>query len=395
MRTVFWRCFAERMVDDDIMMFNKSLNRFETPHDHIYVPFNYRGFQYAKEKPNKARIKCRLIHQQGSSVIIPDFIFLKNGWIQPLQFTAPILAKIDDDTILANFFVDIQNGETIKITISKSQLIRTYPDRSQMFECEIYGPRDLEEYISGRYATLDNDILLFLYHHTNDTAYQAITKSRSLRTSRWNYRGSKECVNFSFVYFTHIPEIKFPSDLSTIAMSQEGKLDYMIDSFVPPEVLPESYRQVYKEQIYVANVYRATTSDRNKVIEFVVSVECIDIKHTYMHHQGAAIFYETCFPYIHRLKTQKDGLISFDEKRRIRNSEPIVHATYSVIGDARTKDGLAAPFEEEETTSIFKIEDCGSMSIPAFWFAHGNADLFSGKRIDPMTMNDVADNPTN
>lgn len=72
----------------------------------------------------------------------------------------------------------------------------------------------------------------------------------------------------------------------------------------------------------------------------------------------------------------------------------IVNSEYSIIGDARNKEGLAAPFEEDETKFIYKIEDCGKESIHDFWFSHENKDLFTGKVVETLKVKDVDDNPT-
>jgi hypothetical protein len=375
--------------------FNKHFNRYESSIDHVYAPFNYSGFEYGEVKPYKGKIKCRLVHFEGGSIIHPDFIFLKNGWIQPLHYTAPQLIKIDENTIVCNFFIDIQNGETIKVKTCKDGFITNYLDGSQLYDCEIYGPDDIEEYTCGDYQLIEGNICLILYHHTNEKGFDGITASKSLWTSKWNYRGNKECENYGFVYFTHLPKIEFPNDLITIAMSSDGNIDYMIDSFQQPDIVDEKFRDTYKDYIYTAKVYRSTTTDRNRALQFLVPVESIDIKHVYRHDQGNAIFYEICFPYIHRIKALKASVVTFcDKQMLIKYGTPMVHGEYAIIGDARTKEGLAAPFEEEETKQIHKIENCKDKTVMEFWFDHANTDLFTKIDIEPMKMKDVPTNPT-
>ncbi|MCA0446770.1 MAG: hypothetical protein LCH54_11150 [Bacteroidetes bacterium] len=376
------------------MNFNKHLNRYETSLDHHYVPFNYHDCNFLDSKPYVGKIKCRLVHKQGNSIIVPDFIFLKNGWIQPLNFIAPVLFKIDDDIIGCDLLIDIQNGVTIKVRFYKSDFLQMYADKSQLFRCEIYGPAAIEEYTSGEFEILYDQIYLKLYHHTNDAGFAGISSSKSLRSSKWNYRGSKECTNFHFAYFTHIPQIKYSNDLITVAMSADGNIDYMIDSFIPPETLPPNYRKIFENSIYTAQVYRSTTNDRNQPLQFNLSVESIDIKHIYLHYQKNLTFFEICFPYIHRVKLVAGSTLYFDHNHFIKNEPPIVNSDYSIIGDARTKKGLEAPFEEEETSFIYKIEDCGKQTIHDFWFNHSNQDLFTDKTITKLQTKDVSNNPT-
>ena len=374
--------------------YNKQLNRYETELDHHYAAFEYTSRGLDSSSIFQGKIKCRLVHERGNSIIVPDYLFLNNGWIQPLHFVAPQVVKVDETKIFCEFFIDIQNGQTIKVRFFNDDYILSYTDCSQLFNCTIYGPADIEQYVCGEYQTHDNQIYLKLFHHTNDTGFNGITTSKSLRSSRWNYRGSKECTNHHFIYFTHIPQIKYPNDLITVAMSADGKIDYMIDSFIQPKIIPSDYRERFKKSIYTARVYRSTTDDRNQSLAFYVPVDWIDIKHIYLHEQGNLFFFEVCFPYIHRIKVNAGSALSFDERNFIGRSALVVHSDYSIIGDARTKDGLAAPFEEEDTTFIYKIEDCGNEPIQDFWFSHANQDLYTGKSISPLEILHVEDNPT-
>lgn len=376
------------------MVYNKKYNRYESAVDHHYKTFSYRDFKYGDSKPYNGKIKCRLVHVEGKSIIIPDFLFIRNGWIQPLHFTAPILCELDEKTIVCDFFIDIQNAISLKVRFYNTNLLETFSDKSQLFSCELFGPSDIEDYICGHYSTIEGKIHLTLFHHTNEKGYDGIINSKSIWSSKWNYKGNKECLNYHFAYFTHIPEIKYANDLITVAMSAEGEIDYMIDSFSQPKILTPDYRKEFEDFIYTAEVYRSTSADRNKAIKFYIPVENIDVKHIYMHHQDNLVFYEICFPYIHRIKLKPNSVLPFNDEFKIENSSSIFNSGYSIIGDARYKAGLAAPFEEDDTKFIFKIEDCGAESIPDFWFSHSNKDLFSGKNIEVLITNMKEDNPT-
>lgn len=378
------------------LKYNTHYNRYESATDHTYASFNYSSCPYLNSQPIEARIKCRLVHMKGNSVVIPDFIILDNGgWIQPLFFTAPYLVKLDEQSHLCDFFIDIQEGQTIKIRIHSNGFIKEFTDKSHLYKCEIYGPNDIEKYSCGEYSEENGQMLLHLFHHTDDKGFDGINSSNSFWTSKWNYRGNKECVNYNFVYFTHIPEITYNSDLIAVAMSADGNLDYMIDSFIPPAKVPPNFREVFKDYLYTAKVYRSTSNDRNCTIEIDVPIESIDIKHLYLHNQGNLFFYEVCFPYIHRIKTLPKSTVFFDDDLTLENKPPLVHSEYAIIGDARSKSGLAAPFDEEDTSFIFKIEDCKGQTIHQYWFTHGNQDLFTSKGVEVMEVQDVKINPTN
>lgn len=376
--------------------FNKSLNRFESSTKHLYPSTDHKPDKvYSHDtKAVKGMIKCRLIHTDGNSIILPDFIFYSTGWIQPLNFTAPLISKLDEETIVTDLSIGIQNGVTIKVRYFNTGYIKSYADKSQLFECEIFGPEDLANYQSGDYIEELDQILLKQYHHTNQKGYDGILGSKSLWSSVWNYKGNKKVENHNFVYFTHIPEIKFDSDLMTVGMAADGNLYYTVDSFIPPAMMDKKQLDEFKDFIYTAEVYQATAGVRDKTLEFYVPVNLMDAKHIYKHTQHM-VFYEICFPYIHRIRLKPKCVLHFNAEKRIEPDSNTLTGDYLIVGDATTKEGLAAPFEEEETKFIFKIEDCGDSPLPVFWIERSNQDHFSNKEIELMDIKEVEDNPAN
>ncbi|MEP0366218.1 MAG: SEC-C metal-binding domain-containing protein [Cyclobacteriaceae bacterium] len=376
------------------MTLNKSLNRYESSTKHLYPSIDHTPDKvYSHDaKAVKGMIKCRLIHTEANSIILPDYIFYDTGWIQPLNFTAPLISKLDEKTIVTDFSIGIQNGITIKLRYFNSGYIKSYPDKSQLFECEIYGPEDLADYLSGDFIEENNQILLKQYHHTNQKGHDGILGSKSLWSSVWNYKGNKEVVNHSFVYFTHIPQIKFDSDLMTVAMAADGNLHYTVDSFIPPVNMSKNQLEKFKDSIYTAEVYKATAGVRDKTLEFYVPVNLIDAKHIYKHAQHT-VFYEICFPYIHRIRMAPKSVLHFNAEMRVEPESNTISGEYLIVGDATTKDGLAAPFEEEETKFVFKFEDCEDSPLPEFWIEKSNQDHFSNKEIELMDIKEVEDNP--
>jgi hypothetical protein len=54
-----------------------------------------------------------------------------------------------------------------------------------------------------------------------------------------------------------------------------------------------------------------------------------------------------------------------------------------VLGDATTLEGLAAPFDEENTKQKFLIQNTvGYHSLLDYWVAHANRDLVSGREFE-------------
>lgn len=106
------------------------------------------------------------------------------------------------------------------------------------------------------------------------------------------------------------------------------------------------------------------------------------------------IFYEICFTYIHRVRVKCKSNLTFNSDKKIIEHSNIIIGDYLIIGDATNKDGLAAPFEEEETEYVGKIEDCGEQNLLDFWVSNPNQDLFSAKEISLMQMRTLSNNPT-
>ena len=67
---------------------------------------------------------------------------------------------------------------------------------------------------------------------------------------------------------------------------------------------------------------------------------------------------------------------------------------YIVVGDATTVEGLAAPYDEEDTRFLLKIErPSPGTNIFEFWFEHGNLDLYSGKTVETQELERVSPPP--
>lgn len=381
-------CFKKKLSRNQPQMsivFNKRYNRLESKNGHFYPPFDYTNDHGSRTKEYKARIKCCLLHTKNSSFIFPEILFLEKGWIQPLHFCASMISKISETEHICTIPVDISGGITLKVNIMSDGFIKQFEDGSQLFECQLTGPHDLDDYCSGEYKTEDGDFYLRLFHHTDDQGFAGINSSKTLFTSSWNYQGTKKIKNFGFGYLTHIPQIKYENDLKTIAMSVDEKLHYHIDTFIPPKVLPHNFEELYPNDIYVPKVYRSTTSDRKKTIAFWINSELIDIKHLYFHSDPTK-FYEICFPYIHRIKTPPKHKLEFDKTFSIKTNFAVPKKDYCIVGDATKIEGLAAPFEEDSSNYIAKVENCGKLTLMEFWSKNGNTDLFTQK---PVTLLEI------
>lgn len=304
------------------------------------------------------------------SIIVPDFLFLKNNglkWIQPLAFNPNFLIENQKD-IVCNIQVGISCGYTINIKFKSSDFIRKFKDGSELYKCTIIGPKDLESFITGEGEFKDDKTpFIKLYHHTQKEFKRKILESNYLKDSPWNVSGNLKLKNAGYVYFTCLDEIKYQSDLQKIAMGERGKIKLITD---------------LKDDILILDVTKKDLSSLNAKIPFYINVSAIAPSHLFKHIDDyGLVWYEISWAFIYRVGVypQEKG-IKFDNK--IIENKDIKLFDYVIVGDCTTVEGLAAPYDEENTDYILKIEKTNDENILEFWFNNCNQDHFSNKIIE-------------
>jgi hypothetical protein len=73
-------------------------------------------------------------------------------------------------------------------------------------------------------------------------------------------------------------------------------------------------------------------------------------------------------------------VLAFEQDRLTTGSAALKYFDYAVLGYAVTPEGLVAPFDEEDTRELFKIERCDDLF--ALWRSHANQDLYTSNRAD-------------
>lgn len=367
---------------------NKRFNRVEFEHSHMYY-MNF-GTEPLQDHEYSGYIKCKLIHARWGSVILPDQIYLDNNatqWIQPLSFTPPLLAKVDDDDIRVSFYVDISCGNTVKIEFDHAGFVRKGDDGSEIFSCNIYGVEELPEFATGESRLNEYGVPeVALYHHTGDATKPLIEKSGHFRGSKWNIQGNKELLNVHYVYFTGLDQILTHEDLIQIAMASDGKVHMIRDGFDPPASLRQrDLHGNYSADILELEVYRESTTNRTATIKVFVNSEDLASQHLLFHQPpGKPAFYEVCKPFIYRVGLPPGDKLPIEPATGTVKAGIAKHFNHIVAGDATNVDGLRAPFDEESTESIFKIERTpDGHSLVSFWFEFCNQDHFSTKKVEP------------
>lgn len=364
--------------------FNRKFNRWERANAHDY--HSDFGTATRGEHLHEGMIKCKLLHRHSGSIIVPDFIFISGGaeWIQPLAFYPCVLVK-DDNDIEARLFIDISGGQQLEVHFRSSGFKARLEDGSELFACSIMGPEDLAEHATGSAEFRAHRPFLKLFHHTSENAKNGIVAGKSFWASSWNIQGTKKLSNVGYVYLTPLDRIKFKQDLERIGMASNGRLLFAKDGVqLPKQVLNPAWARRHRDDFIALEVYRANTLDRTHGIEVVVDAATLAPAHLYMHRDNNGfMYYEISTPWINRIglapgeaqEISDDMVISLSPKQR--------RFEYIVVGDAGTLEGLAAPYDEEDTGYIFKIEYIKSVPNQLeFWFTHPNTDHFSGKNVE-------------
>lgn len=355
-------------------MKNLRFDRIEKEHDNIYN--QERGTEKIGATKYEGFLKCKLIHSKGISLIIPDLIYLTENdqdieWIQFYSFLPCNLTKFSEEQIFGSFYVDIAFGQTLRLTIKSDWHQFNLSDNSNIYKCRIEGPNNLSDYTTGTGQIIDQKPYVNLYHHTKPEYKELILDSGHLKCSAWNYQGTKELNNFSYCYFTSLPELNKPNDLKMIAMSSDGKIQLMTD---------------INKEIVEIEVYRESTENRTATLEMLIDSTIIENNHLWMHEtEKGQVFYEIFSPFIYRIGANKNTNINF-ENNKIEDQPNLKNLKYLVIGNALSKEGISAPYNEEETDMIFKIEpfENNGSHILNFWFENANTDQYSRKDIEEL-----------
>jgi hypothetical protein len=368
------------------MTVNRRFNRQESTFDNYY--FDNYGWASSGHTRTSGRLKCRLLHGNGYSLVVPDQIFVGDGWktwIQPLAFGPSVIYKIDAATIIGHLTVDISCGNVLQINFSHGDLIRAYPDGSQLFACEIDGPVEIESYGTGDARWEDDDEpFIRLFHHTTPDARAAIETAAHFRTSPWNIQGSaKKLKNVGYTYFTSLDALTRSGDLRRVAMDEAGVILLRRDGFDLPPVMFDNWRETYVNDILELPVYASDPAKRAARLDVWVSAALLAPQHIYRHDEGRGIYFEFPHAFIHRVGADPGGLIQLGPAGEIRSQPGLRTFDYVVVGDCSNVNGLAAPYDEEDTTHILKLERLpAERTVHEFWFENANSDLFSGKVVE-------------
>lgn len=357
---------------------NTQFDRYETDKLNLYN--NIRGSEPIGDNTYEGYFKCKLVHGELFSVIIPDLIYIMDdennfSWFQHYSFLPNQLTKFSEKEIFGTINVDIAWGHTLSITISNDWHIDNFQDNSNLFKCRIKGPKNLLEYSTGKGRMIDGKPYINLYHHTTEEVKELIEKSSFYLGSLWNYQGTKTLESLCFAYFTSLDRIIQDQDLVQIAMSSDAVI-YLIKD-VSKEIVP-------------IKVYRESTLNRKatlcQLIDTTILMSNPILKHT--QDDLSYVFYERSNPFVYRVGLESNMNLPF-ENGLINRTEHVTISDHIILGDATTELGLLAIFDEENTKQVFKIEPFfkSKTNILKFWFDNNNTDLYTAKEITKPKFN--------
>ncbi|WP_135622102.1 hypothetical protein [Solemya pervernicosa gill symbiont] len=347
-------------------------NRIRKAGKHIYLK-EYENGRIVGEESYEGYIKCKLVHNDLYSLVLPDQIYVKLGgeihWVQPLYFSGCLIAKLDEYGT-CQLSIDASHCVVLNITFNNKDLVNRFDDGSLFYKCEIKAPKYLYQYTTGLAKFVDNKPYLKLHHHTSHGAKESILKGSEFWSSDWNIQGTKRLTNIGYLYLTSLPSITCVEDLSVIAMSSDGRLGFRTDqndTGIPDLIL---------------DVYRESTTNRTETLSHWVDTTHLASQPSYRHQDpGGFGFHEIVCPFVHRLGVEHSTIVQISDDQLVPVSPK--NFDYAVVGDATRASGLAAPYDEEETEEVFKIEHIvGDEDIISFWIANANTDQFSGKVIE-------------
>lgn len=352
---------------------NYKFNRFEQKGKHYYNKEFAPNRTIRRSPIRNGYLKCKLAHHATYSLVVPDQIYFEIGkylyWIQPLYFTANYIRFFGDEGI-CRIVIDISHGEQLCISFSSSDFDKHLADGSHLYRCKIEGLSRPLDFATGIAYMGERGPYLQLFHHTNPGAKQSITTSAQFWSSQWNLQGNKKMSNIHFLYLTPLPKITCETDLQEIAMSSSGRLSLRVDQ----------NQTSIADEILV--VYRESTAGRTDTIQCFARADQLAPQHVYRHEGiNGPDYYEVFSPFIHRIGVEPGSLIPINGNTLVPQRPK--NLDYVVLGDATTIEGLRAPYDEEETREIWKIDRlAGDNEIIRYWSNNRNSDLYSSRAVE-------------
>ncbi|MDQ1193796.1 hypothetical protein QE419_002562 [Brevundimonas vesicularis] len=335
----------------------------------------------------KGLIKIRLVHAPGRSYLVPEVLLLHIGrrWVYFIpSFFGPNLIGFDDHRAVAcRIHLDVvrpggNRGYRLAVTIDPAALRCAYASGGHLYDCTVTGRTQLQHEAAGRArVSQDYEILLQMFHFTDLKGQIGIRKSGVLRSSAWNLEGLHELGNVAYGYCTTLPRIRDRADLARIAMAASGRLAFRTTSVADEP-----------EEVFEVDVYRDSTTTRTRRLDFWAPIEALPPPHLYWHRPRAQpAYYEVVGPEILRISVKPGVAIPVSAEGVMTITSKMQKTfDYVIEGDASTREGVSAPYREEETQSVAHLELLIDDDPFAYWWRQQNQNLADRPIHDPRRL---------
>lgn len=324
-------------------------------------------------------IKCRLVHMKDKSFVLPD-VLLVNGpsqvFYSPKFFHPNLICWFggDGSADFCRIQVEILGQVDLEIAFFKTGLVKRCADGSFIYNCAFRTVgTDILPSPQGEWRQTDNQFDLALYHHTTNVGAEGIGESGYLRSSTWNIQGTQELKNIAYGYFTCIPKIEHVMHLMEVAMAENGQALFLPTN-APNDAL----------FAFTLDVYKRTSKDIEVPLLFWVDVELISPSHLWLHVPNhSATYYEIVLPKVFRVGVEPGHTLPINGTRIDMTPKDCRNFDYVIVGDGETREGLLAPYHEEETLQIAKIDDAPTgLEIIDRWHEKRNSYTFGDRDVE-------------
>lgn len=87
-------------------------------------------------------------------------------------------------------------------------------------------------------------------------------------------------------------------------------------------------------------------------------------------------------PAVFRVGLQPGAVLDYSVGVATADASALKAFDYVIVGDARTETGIVAPYDEENTFSICKVERVEDRDFASFWRDHANTDRLTGLDVE-------------
>ncbi|GGF07631.1 hypothetical protein GCM10007285_39440 [Stappia taiwanensis] len=140
-----------------------------------------------------------------------------------------------------------------------------------------------------------------------------------------------------------------------------------------------------REETLELTVYRENTTGRTARLQVNVASSLLAPPHLMIHRPlGDHAYYEVTGPEIYRVGVQPGAALTYANGVGTIDEATLKRFEYVVVGDASSVEGLAAPYDEEETKQVVHVENLDDgLDLFEFWQTNQNSDQVSSRRPEP------------